>query len=223
MYKNKNKEFRCSVCGCTNYETSQFYYHSPIGDNLCTRHYQQLKRHGKIIKKIDKNEIVLHDDYAEMILYNKQEEELARTLISLDKVDLIKNYRWNYSSSNGYVSSGAGKDQILLHRFIMNAPKDKVVDHIDGNKLDNMNNNLRICSHCENSQNSIMKSNNTSGITGVWLDKRYKGNTWVAEIYANGQKYYLGRYKNKDDAIKVRKEAEDKYFGDFCVSKWRRI
>lgn len=52
--------------------------------------------------------------------------------------------------------------------------------------------------------------NNTSGIRGVWFDKRT--NMWAAEIKFQGKKMFLGRYKDKNKAIKARKNAEDEYF-----------
>ena len=61
-----------------------------------------------------------------------------------------------------------------------------------------------------------VKSNNTSGYTGVEWDK--SRNKWRASITFKGKIYYLGRYDNKEDAIKVRKEAEEKIFGEFL--KW---
>lgn len=56
-------------------------------------------------------------------------------------------------------------------------------------------------------------SNNTSGVTGVQWDKNR--NKWRATITFKGKVYFLGRYKNKEDAIKVRKEAEENIFGEF--------
>ena len=56
-------------------------------------------------------------------------------------------------------------------------------------------------------------SNNTSGVTGVRWDKSRQ--KWYAEIEFQGKKHYLGRYTNKEDAIKARKEAEEKYFKKF--------
>ena len=54
---------------------------------------------------------------------------------------------------------------------------------------------------------------NTSGVTGVrWDESRQK---WLAQIEFQGKRHYLGRYKNKEDAIKARKEAEEKYFKNF--------
>lgn len=56
-------------------------------------------------------------------------------------------------------------------------------------------------------------STNTSGVTGVRWDKSRQ--MWLAQIEFQGKRHYLGRYKNKEDAIKARKEAEEKYFKNF--------
>jgi hypothetical protein len=53
-------------------------------------------------------------------------------------------------------------------------------------------------------------SNNTSDVTGVTWDK--SRNMWVAQIQFQKEYYFLGRRKNKDEAIQLRKEAEEKYF-----------
>ena len=61
--------------------------------------------------------------------------------------------------------------------------------------------------------NTKIKSSNTSGTKGVWWNaKREK---WIAEIMIDNKKYYLGEFINKEEAIKTRKEAEIKYFGEF--------
>lgn len=56
-------------------------------------------------------------------------------------------------------------------------------------------------------------SSNTSGFTGVRWEKDRK--KWLAEIQFKGKRYYLGRYENKEGAIKARKEAEEKYHKNF--------
>lgn len=63
-----------------------------------------------------------------------------------------------------------------------------------------------------------VKNNNTSGATGVTWDKSRK--KWSASIRFKNKVYYLGRYENKENAIKVRKEAEEKLFGPFL--EWYR-
>lgn len=61
--------------------------------------------------------------------------------------------------------------------------------------------------------NQKLSSNNTSGCTGVGFNKRK--NKWYASIMFQGKTYWLGYYENKDDAIRIRKEAEEKLHGDF--------
>ena len=64
--------------------------------------------------------------------------------------------------------------------------------------------------------NKKLRATNTSGVTGVcWNKEKSK---WDAEIIFRGVRYKLGRYENKEDAIKVRKTAEEKLHGDFL--KW---
>ena len=60
--------------------------------------------------------------------------------------------------------------------------------------------------------NKIRKTN-TSGTTGVWFDSTRQ--MWTAEIMFKKKKYMLGRYKDKQEAIKARKIAEEKIFGEF--------
>lgn len=56
-------------------------------------------------------------------------------------------------------------------------------------------------------------SSNTSGITGVRWDKSRQ--KWISEIRFKNKWYFLGRYKEKEDAVKIRKAAEDKLFKPF--------
>lgn len=103
---------------------------------------------------------------------------------------------------------------IYMHREIMKTLSGLVVDHINGNKLDNRKNNLRNCKQFENMAHRVKKqSNNTSGFHGVSFNTKY--NKWVAQLMFDGKHIWLGQFKNKQDAIKARKAGEDKYFGEF--------
>lgn len=133
----------------------------------------------------------------------------------LDDYDLIKEYTW-YLNGRGYVCAhqyGTGKE-MRMHRFLTKAPQDKQVDHINHNKTDNRRSNLRLVTSSQNNMNRRKQSNSTSGVTGISYYKRY--DSWEAKIQINGKQIYLGRYKDKEDAIKARKEAEIKYFGEYC-------
>lgn len=110
--------------------------------------------------------------------------------------------------------------KIGLHRLIMKSPKGLVIHHINRNPLDNRRSNLRIATIQENLRNQI-RPNNKTGKTGVSIQK-YKytkeGKTihkkaYTAQIKINYKKIHLGFFKNLDDAIKTREEAEIKHFG----------
>jgi len=58
-----------------------------------------------------------------------------------------------------------------------------------------------------------INKNNSSGVTGVSWDK--SRNMWTAQIMFKGEHYQLGRFKNKEDAIAARKQAEVDYFGKY--------
>ena len=80
------------------------------------------------------------------------------------------------------------------------------IDHIDGNGANNAISNLRIVTSSVNKQNMSKRSDNVSGVTGVnW---HAKGKKWMAGIVYYGKSIYLGLFSSFDDAVYVRKAAE---------------
>lgn len=76
---------------------------------------------------------------------------------------------------------------VYLHRMIMKPPKGMVVDHINGDGLDNRRSNLRIVKHEQNSRNWHRRSTNTSGVIGAYYEKR-RGR-WNARFRYRGKRY----------------------------------
>ncbi len=100
-----------------------------------------------------------------------------------------------------------------MHRAILKAPPGVIVDHINGNTLDNRRSNLRVCSHTENLQNMTSRSG-TSRFKGVgWHKARRK---WAARIVVNGRHVYLGYFENERKAAEAYDAASLKYFGPFA-------
>lgn len=198
---------KCKVCG------REIKGRPALG--MCNKHYRQYKKYGKVLDsnprtRFDPNEIVEYEDHAEIILYDKDCEEVARALIDLDDVDNVKCYKWCLGNL-GYVKYV--KEDISLHRLIMDCPKDMVVDHINHNPLDNRKSNLRICTQQQNSINRSIRSDNNSGIAGVlWNESRKK---WIAYIRYNKKGITLGYYNTKEEAIEARKQAEIDLFGEY--------
>lgn len=194
---------KCKVEGCNG---------KVKGKGYCGKHYDQIRFFGKIKRtKYDLNEIIIYEDYAEIVLYDQYgNEREERGIIDLDDIEKIKEYKWCYS--NGYI--GCFKLNTRLHRFILDCNKNEVVDHINGNKLDNRKRNLRICTQQQNTMNNKNnRSNNTSGHKGVTWDKNR--NKWIAQISVDYKNINLGRYDRIEDAIEARKRAEIKYFGEY--------
>ena len=101
------------------------------------------------------------------------------------------------------------KKSLLMHRLITNAQKGDIVDHFNEDSCDNRKQNLVICTQKENIAKSKKYFNNTSGTTGVcWVKHIEK---WKAYIKIDYKLINIGFYNNIEDAIKARKQAEEKY------------
>jgi len=182
-------------CGCLHREISSITAKTKIS-------------HGKKYNKYD-----LSGEYG--IGYTTKGEEFY---FDLEDYNKIKDICWQIDNRGYVIGHSVGtkpKKTLRMHRVVMNIiNKNIVVDHIiTENKNDNRKQNLRITTQAKNSLNHKLSTNNTSGITGIsWHSK---GNCWIAYIGVKRKFIYLGYYKNIKDAIKVRKEAEIKYFGEY--------
>lgn len=156
------------------------------------------------------NDYAIRDNY--VIFYTKKNEPF---IVDIEDFYRVYQHCWYKNESGYFVTTIKGKKK-YLHRFIMNFPKGKKVDHIHGEKSkhDNRKGNLRIVTSSQNSINKKKLSNNTSGITGVTWNKAT--NKWVAELKFQKRNINLGSYENFDDAVKARKDAEKKYFKEYA-------
>lgn len=92
----------------------------------------------------------------------------------------------------------------------------KVIDHIDGNPLNNRIENLREASISENSMNRRKSPGRSSRFKGVHKTVRYNGTTrWVAQFKINGITNYLGTYKSEEEAKESYNKAARERFGEF--------
>lgn len=142
----------------------------------------------------------------------------------LQDYDRIKDYYWQFNN-RGYVyflyQRKRKNTKVFLHRLIMNPESDMTVDHINGVRHDNRKSNLRIVTLEQNNLNHRTFSTNTSGCTGVvWVKNRSR---WFARIEYKKKVYGLGFYRNFEDAVKARKEAEEKYYGEFSHDESKEL
>lgn len=162
----------------------------------------------------EENVYDLSGDYA--VGYTLKGEEYW---VDKEDVKLLSKYCWYYNDRGYLVTNDSEhKTIIYLHRLVMNVldSNECDVDHKNHpprheHKIDNRKSNLELVTRSENIMNSHIRTNNTSGITGVnWNKDTQK---WRARITINYKEINLGFFDNKEDAIKARKDAEIKYFG----------
>jgi hypothetical protein len=113
-----------------------------------------------------------------------------------------------------YVNVGA----IPVHRLIMGVegiPATAVmVDHIDGDGMNNQRGNLRLATPTQNALNRRKYRNNTSGVKGVsWSEKEQR---FQAYLKVNGRQKKLGRYKELVDAEAAVRAARELHHGRFA-------
>jgi hypothetical protein len=121
----------------------------------------------------------------------------------------------------GYVqfcfSAGARALTVPIHRFAywkVHGHLPAMIDHANGDSADNRIDNLRAATPSQNNMNSRIRSDNTSGHRGVrWHKRKQK---WEVSIRRDTKRYYVGDYKNLDEAVAARREAEAKYHGQFA-------
>lgn len=160
---------------------------------------------------VNKNKFVVLGDTTKIELYNNKYEVIAHAIIDTEDIDTVIGRRWKLC--DGYAV--ASRPQTIgMHRLILNAPIGIEVDHINRNRLDNRKENIRLASRFENARNMGIRKNNSTGVIGVYFDKRRS--SWYSQIHIEGKTIHLGCFADKEDAIIARMLAEEEYFGAFA-------
>jgi hypothetical protein len=135
-------------------------------------------------------------------------------LIDDEDFERVNQYKWKLikaKKNNWYAKRSINNNgSLYMHRFIMDCPRNKEIDHRDGNGLNNQKSNLRICTSTQNIQNR--KGYGRAGYKGV----RISGDHIRAVIKIGGRAIHLGYFSDLISAAKAYDEAAQKHFGEFA-------
>lgn len=196
-------EHKCEICG-------RMYRKKLKADGkiVCMKHYTQFRKFGYFKDNSsrtprDKNEIIVKGKIAYICLYDKQYNIIAKAIIDADDVEKVKNIKWRLNN-NGYVINNS-KSSMFLHRRILSV--NDIVDHINGNRLDNRKSNLRVVTKSQNQMNVNYR--------GVYQNK----DKWIAKIKLNQKQIHIGTFIYEEEALYARWYAERILFKEFAYPK----
>lgn len=126
--------------------------------------------------------------------------------------------RWNEGGANLYPVARINGVLVRLHRFIMNAKKGQIIDHINNNGLDNRKCNLRFVTPAQSMWNTKRKkkSNATSKFEGVCRPSSGNlKNPYFAKISINGQTKNLGSFATEKEAHDIYEKEAKRIKGEY--------
>lgn len=134
-------------------------------------------------------------------------------LVDEEDFELLNAFSWSLDNC-GYARTWKSGKKIAAHRFVMDFPEGKSVDHKNHNVLDNRRGNLRICSVAENKANGLMHKDNNSGYKGVTWNKKL--NKWYTQIFKGGKNYFIGTSMNPISCALAYRVAAKELNGEFA-------
>jgi len=127
--------------------------------------------------------------------------------------DEISRYNWRLVSG-GYAGRYEKGKLILMHRQIMQPPEGMVVDHKQGNRMDNTRANLRVCTLAENNRNRGKHKGTSSRFLGVYYSKQ-RGK-WQALIRIDGKYKHIGYFDDELEAARAYDARAVEQYGEFA-------
>ena len=200
--KNRSSVWKC-LCDC-----GEFIYVTSNdlktgNTSSCTKCGN--KRKGEVRKK--ENIYDLTGEYGIGTATNNPD---IKFYFDLDDYAKIKDYAWGFNDKTGYLQAGLknSTSKIYIHRLIMEPiPNEMVVDHINGNRLDNRKNNLRCVTTMQNTWNRTETKN-------IYTNQGYK-KPYLIQFVKNNI-YYRYTADTLEEAITIRDQKRREIYGEFA-------
>jgi HNH endonuclease/AP2 domain len=151
----------------------------------------------------DKTVLVDDEDFDRVVKYKWRERSHRRTSYAYALVDIRDDVNEFY-----------GTLHMQLHCYIMRSPKGSIVDHIDGNGLNNQRTNLRFVTHAQNMANRRLFAGRRFKGT---VPPRGRSKKWEAQIRVDGKRVGLGRHHTEEEAARAYDAAAREHFGEYAT------
>lgn len=160
------------------------------------------------------NDYAVENNVVYLHATNRRGERIATFLFDLADLPALKaRGRWcaRFLGKKRYprltATSGRKED---VHRYLLDAPRGKVVDHIDRDPLNNRRANLRLCTISENLQNrDLINPTSSSGHRNVrWYAR---GKCWIVGVTSKGKGIHIGYFRDLEAAVAAAKAARKRY------------
>jgi len=135
-------------------------------------------------------------------------------LVDDDLFGVLNQWKWQ-SNGRGYACRKERGRSISMHRLVIDCPPGLELDHINGDKLDNRRENLRVCTHAENVRNRGQQIRRDpglpKGVTACGKRGRY-----AAHIKYDGRIHRIGTFDSPEEAAHAYDVAAIKHHGEFA-------
>lgn len=142
-------------------------------------------------------------------------QEGIRVLIDTEDHPKLSRYKWKVKREGSRQYAVCAKPPFTrMHRMVLQPKRGEIIDHANGDGLDNRKCNLRICTPSQNMYNRKVNRNNITGFKGVSIDK--KTGLFLAAIQKDRKSIKLGLFDNPFKAAKAYDAAAKEMFGEFA-------
>jgi hypothetical protein len=136
-------------------------------------------------------------------------------MIDAADLHLVAGRNWYLDRSGGQMyAKSDSPNRIRMHCLLMILPPGAMVDHIDGDGLNNRRSNLREATRGQNACNAKTRADNKSGFKGVSLHRT--SGKWHAYINRNGRRHSLGYFETSEAAARAYALASPQMHGVFA-------
>jgi len=164
-----------------------------------------LNKYNKV--EYENNEEIKRNNEGIAILKTKN----CDILVDDNKYHELNKYSWNIVGK--YFQTDMNNRNIMIHRYLLNAQENEIIDHINHNTLDNRLHNLRKSNSSFNNHNKTKQKDTLTKYIGIYITKSGK---YQAQICKNKVKYALGTFKTEEEAVKVRDLKAIELYGSYA-------